>query len=503
MGRKTKRIMTRKAYEKGQIREATHDGNREFISLLACACADGTTTPPALIYKGATNALQSTWVDDLQETDEAYFTSSENGWTCNALGMAWLRKFDKDTSAKAKNRRRLLILDGHSSHINWEFINLADSLRILILILPPHTTHRLQPLDVGLFGPLAQAYSKHLDQFTNDGLGWVAMTKRMFWGVFKKAWRDSFTAKNIKSAFKKTGIWPLKAEITIQQLPDAVLTTPIPSRVIPLHIATPMTPRAIRALIKASPSRAQLSMLKRALVANNGAKVCAEFKASGLERALFYEKKRYKRAKRLNLAGEVAGLAPQFFSPQKVIAARAFQEEKEAHEEEERRVKAQRKKDAIRLREQRDQEKADRQLQRATLLQSNRDAKEAKIARKREEREEQRAQRALKNQETAAAVAHRKEEQQIRREALAAAKIATAMEKTKKPVLRVAQISVSNPLESAAKTINLQENGPRSTTRSKKTTPLPAAAADLAGANSVTTRTRSGRSIVTPRIFEA
>jgi hypothetical protein len=30
------------------------------------------------------------------------------------------------------------------------FLSLTDSLRILILILPPHTTHRLQSLGVGL-----------------------------------------------------------------------------------------------------------------------------------------------------------------------------------------------------------------------------------------------------------------------------------------------------------------------------------------------------------------
>jgi DDE superfamily endonuclease len=60
------------------------------------------------------------------------------------------------------------------------FISLADSLQILILVLPPHTTHRLQPLDVGLFSPLAKAYSKRLNAYTNGGLGWVLMAKRLF-----------------------------------------------------------------------------------------------------------------------------------------------------------------------------------------------------------------------------------------------------------------------------------------------------------------------------------
>ena len=149
-----KRIVTKEAYKSGRIDHFLHDGNREWISLLACICADGSALPPALIYQGVSNDLQSSWIDDLNEQDEAYFTSSAHGWTCNALGLSWLRLFDKHTRQK-DSRRRLLILDGHSSHLNWAFITLADALRILILVFPPHTTHRLQPLDISLFRPLA------------------------------------------------------------------------------------------------------------------------------------------------------------------------------------------------------------------------------------------------------------------------------------------------------------------------------------------------------------
>jgi DDE superfamily endonuclease len=134
--------MTKEAYKQGRIRNSQQDGSREFISLLACVCADRTATPPALIYKGALNDLQNTWVEDLEERDRAYFTTSTNRWTINELGLAWLRRFHEDTRHKG-SRRRLLILDGHSSHINIAFISLADSLRILILILPSHTTHHL------------------------------------------------------------------------------------------------------------------------------------------------------------------------------------------------------------------------------------------------------------------------------------------------------------------------------------------------------------------------
>ena len=73
--------------------------------------------------------------------------------------------FDRHTKAKAGNHRRLLIVDGHNSHVNMRFINYCDQNYILLAILPPHSTHRLQPLDVGLFSSLAQYYTQQLDRF--------------------------------------------------------------------------------------------------------------------------------------------------------------------------------------------------------------------------------------------------------------------------------------------------------------------------------------------------
>jgi hypothetical protein len=60
---------------------------------------------------------------------------------------------------------RVLIVDGHSSHLNMRFIEECDRNRIILAILPPYSTHRLQPLDVGIFAPLAQRYSEALNDY--------------------------------------------------------------------------------------------------------------------------------------------------------------------------------------------------------------------------------------------------------------------------------------------------------------------------------------------------
>src|SRR4051794_6719378 len=81
-----------------------------------------------------------------------------SGWTNDELGYEWLTNiFDRETKQKAHQGRdwRLLVVDGHGSHINMKFLDYCDFHRILVAVYPPRSTHRLQPLDVSLFAPFA------------------------------------------------------------------------------------------------------------------------------------------------------------------------------------------------------------------------------------------------------------------------------------------------------------------------------------------------------------
>ncbi|RFU26763.1 hypothetical protein B7463_g9572, partial [Scytalidium lignicola] len=53
----SKRILTRKAYETSKAHN-TQDGNKEFISILACISATGIALPPGLIYTGESHDLR-------------------------------------------------------------------------------------------------------------------------------------------------------------------------------------------------------------------------------------------------------------------------------------------------------------------------------------------------------------------------------------------------------------------------------------------------------------
>jgi hypothetical protein len=93
--------------------------------------------------------------------EQLHIKYSKTGWSNNTFGLLWLQYvFKPYTRRKHGQDYRLLIVNGHLSHVNIAFIEFAITHKILFLVLPPYTTHRLQLLNVSIFGPLAQAYSE-------------------------------------------------------------------------------------------------------------------------------------------------------------------------------------------------------------------------------------------------------------------------------------------------------------------------------------------------------
>jgi len=206
---KEQRIVPLAHIKNGQTPYARVDGSREWVTLIASICADGSALTPCLIYKGANGQVDTSWVSDAEPLEDKYFVAaSDKGWTNNHIAMQWLDLFHKETLPKLADSRtrRLLIVDGHSSHINYAFIIKCNVHRILLCVLPPHSTHRLQPLDVGLFCPLATAYTREHTKHAVCWEGKIGVTKSYFYRIFKAAWNVSTSPDNIKSSFRKAGI---------------------------------------------------------------------------------------------------------------------------------------------------------------------------------------------------------------------------------------------------------------------------------------------------------
>ena len=90
-------------------------------------------------------------------------TLSATGWSNNSVFLKFLNEhFKKHLVAREEGEKVLLLFDGHRSHICPEVRRWARENDIILFLLPPHTSHKLQPLDVSCFGPLKNKYKQVL-----------------------------------------------------------------------------------------------------------------------------------------------------------------------------------------------------------------------------------------------------------------------------------------------------------------------------------------------------
>jgi len=128
--------------------------NREWVLIIECISATGRKLRCAVIFKG--KSLQTTWFPS--SIPGWLYTTSENGWTSNEIGVEWLQRIFIPETATSNSQWRLLILDGHGSHIDIEFLWLCKQHRIYLLFLPAHSSHVVQPLDLAPFSVIKSSY---------------------------------------------------------------------------------------------------------------------------------------------------------------------------------------------------------------------------------------------------------------------------------------------------------------------------------------------------------
>jgi hypothetical protein len=212
-------------------------GNREWITVIEAVNAEGQSIPPFIIGSGQYHLAN--WYRECDLPGDWVIALSENGWTNNQLGLDWLRHFDRSTKDRSVGSYRLLILDGHESHHSVEFEKYCEENRIITLCMPPHSSHLLQPLDVGCFGPLKKAYGREIERLIRCSINHISKTE--FFPAFHAAHRATITESNIRGGFRGAGLAPLDPENVISKL-DVQLRTPTP----PAEVTAPSTPWASR-----------------------------------------------------------------------------------------------------------------------------------------------------------------------------------------------------------------------------------------------------------------
>jgi hypothetical protein len=218
-------------------------GNREWVTTIQSINAEGWALPPFIIVAGQYHL--SSWYRESSLPADWAIATIKNGWTDNETGLVWLKHFNRHTSKRSNGAYRILILDGHESHLSVAFEDFCKENKIITLCMPPHASHLLQPLDVGCFGPLEKAYGREIEHLIKCSITHISKTK--FFPAFHTAHQAAMTKSNVQGGFKGAGLAPLDANYVISKL-DIRLRTPTPAIDEPELPApwTSRTPKTVR-----------------------------------------------------------------------------------------------------------------------------------------------------------------------------------------------------------------------------------------------------------------
>jgi hypothetical protein len=117
--------------------------------------------------------------------------------------------------------------------------------------MPSHSTHHLQPLDVGVYGPYQTYYGQEVDVETRLSSGILNINKGNFYRILSRARVKTFTLSTITSAWAKAGLIPFCPRVVYsllprQHTPDALNG----NKSSPISPTTPTTPRTTRKVVK-------------------------------------------------------------------------------------------------------------------------------------------------------------------------------------------------------------------------------------------------------------
>jgi len=180
----------------------------ESSTCVVCVSATGSYIPPMIIYRRKRMKEELTNGGPVG----AVYSCQEKGWMSNDGFIIWLKHFIA-CARPQHDRKVVLVLDGHITHTkNLIAIQLARDAGVVMVSLPPHTTHRLQPLDVAFFGPLGIYYDEAMRKWMRQHLGRSVTT----WQVAEllgESYGRAATVQNAVSGFRKTGLWPLDMSV--------------------------------------------------------------------------------------------------------------------------------------------------------------------------------------------------------------------------------------------------------------------------------------------------
>lgn len=181
----------------------------ETITIIACCNAEGTFLPPACIMKGKNKKPE---FEDGMPPGSKLFMSKKSAYITSEIFLQWLKTHFVPRKPTGKV---VLLLDGHSTHCNSvEMLEYANQNEIILISMPSHTSHYLQPLDRSVFKSLKMHFYEQCRLWLNQNPG-RRITRLSFGALLNKAWGKAASAENAISGFRATGVYPFNPEAVL------------------------------------------------------------------------------------------------------------------------------------------------------------------------------------------------------------------------------------------------------------------------------------------------
>lgn len=188
--------------------------SKSATSVMFCGSAAGQLLPPMVVYK-ATHVYEK-WKQGGPKG--AVYYCSKNGWFDHFLFWKW---FEEVVLPELKRRPgvKLLVGDNLSSHISADVIKACKRNNIRFVCLPPNATHLIQPLDVGVFGPLKTAWRAVLTDYKVKHPREKSIIKSAFPGLLNEMVKRAEPERLMEAAFRKCGLFPINKDEVLDRLP--------------------------------------------------------------------------------------------------------------------------------------------------------------------------------------------------------------------------------------------------------------------------------------------
>jgi hypothetical protein len=108
-------------------------------------------------------------INDTELPSNWMLGAQQAGYSNVDLALDWVVHLDRYGKICQVGAYRMLLMDGHGSHLIIEFFDFCEERNILFFCLTPLSSHFLQPLDVMLFQPFKHYHHQAVEMAARTG----------------------------------------------------------------------------------------------------------------------------------------------------------------------------------------------------------------------------------------------------------------------------------------------------------------------------------------------